>query len=496
MWSEVPKPLRATFHLRAARALAKSDGRYGEIATHLSAAGNARRAYAYAVRGADAASRVFAPKEEADLLALAIRHAPSERARSALVGRLGKLYAHVRDYTRARPLLSARLEHLTQCRVSAVEILRAKRDLILVEVYSSTCTVEESGKALAAFYWEVSTSGIEEPELEAEILGALLWAAARSFNVQLVEDTISHIRRLHSRIRRPDVRWRTARSLGIYECYKGRLDRAEALLQEALDSATDAADEAAILECYIGRTALIVRVLSANQAEEVLDSALSLAKQHADPAKIAAILCNCAVCLMHLRDSTRAEELLRQARETYEAAGAYPDTSPSVLYNLGFVSDTKGDQESSEVYWKQALRASEHDGVIPHRQECLAALARLALLRGHERLARSLAAQALRLARRGDFLIDDRSILEDLLARLRMVAGKESKALDQLALVAEATRNTDARVHLRVQLTRLELLVQLGCDNEAADVAHDLREYADSKNASWWNEQVALLREK
>jgi len=489
-WSRVPTQLHAALHLRAARALIKVAGSDGEIADHLSLGGDGRRAHAYAVRGAKRAESIFALEEAAELLELAIRHAPSESNRIDLIGRLGKLYLHMREYAKARPLLERRLNHVQSSASSQLEEFEARRDLLFVDVYSSAITVEESGLALETLHEKLASSSLDAPKLKAEILSALFWAAARSFNPMLAESTIVKIRELHDGSDRPEVKCRTARSLGIYECYKGRPDLAEALLAKALEWAKETGEEHVIVNCYIGLSALLFRVVRPGLAEQILQEALPLAEQAADPARTAAILCNCAVPYMYLQDDERAEHLLNRALRTLEACGDTPDTSPSILYNLGFVAYRRGDLETAETQWLEALRVSREEGVAPIQEECLAGLGQICLRRRQVARARAFAARALRLARRGRFLVDERFGLEELLARLRYEAGHLEKALNRLGQIASSSRENDIPLYLTVQLLRLEFLVKEGRTDAASIAREALREVANVRGGSWWIEKA------
>jgi DNA-binding SARP family transcriptional activator/tetratricopeptide (TPR) repeat protein len=492
-WSRVPTELHAALHLRAARALMKSDGSDGEIAEHLSLGGDGRRSHAFALRGAKRAEGIFALEEAAELLELAISNAPSEAKRIDQIGRLGKLYLHMREYEKARPLLTARVQYVRSNSRSDLDLFEARRDLLFVDVYSSTISVGESGEALRAFYGELSSSNLDAPILEAEILSALFWAAARSFNPTLTEETILRIRGLHCRTDQPSVRCRTARSLGIYECYKGKLAEAETLLSKSLAWAQEADDEGALINSYIGLTTLLFRVIRPEMAEKILEEALPLAERASDPARIAGILCNCAVPFMYLHDQARAESLLNRALQTLESAGHTPDSSPSVLYNLGFVAYGEGDYDTAELRWSEALRVSTGDGVLPVQEECLAALGRLSLRRGRLNEARQFAAKALRLARKGGFLIDERFGLEELLARLRYESGQNEKALVRLEHAANIAKETDIPLYLTAQLTLLELHTREKNNEDVARIRTDLCKVARTCGASWWIEQAERI---
>ncbi len=492
-WSRVPVALRGALHLRASRALIRVDGSDAEIALHLFASGDSRRAHAHALRGAEGAEKVFALEEVADLLKLAIETAPSEKPRIDLVGRLGRVYLHMRDYANARPLLEERLEYVRRRDEVDLDLFEARRDSLFVDVYSSAITVEQSGAALQALYSELKASNVEAPSLEAEVLGALFWASARSFNPKLANETIARIERLRSRCSDPNVRWRTDRSIGIYQCYKGRLDLAKRHLEAALEFASVAEDEAAVVDCYVGLTTLLPRTLSAETAIHILRVALPLAEQLADPAIITSLLCNCAACHMYLGNVEEAEGLLLRATQTLQTNGDVPDVSPSVEYNLGFVAYLKRDFASAEARWANALRISEEDGVLSVQAECLAAMGNLALQRGRVEKARLLAAAALRLQRRAAFLADERLGLVELIARLRHERGHLHKAVRGLSNTAKSAEESDAPLYLGARLTEADLLLKEGHGAEAVKVKQDLCAAARARGASWWIERAESL---
>jgi tetratricopeptide (TPR) repeat protein len=492
---QISTTLARALHLKAARAQIKTKKDNGEIATHLSAAGDTRRAYAYALRGAEAAEQLFALEEAAELLHLASKHAPSESTRMDLVGRLGKLFLHMREYAKARPLLKERLEHVS-AGSAGLAVLEAQRDLLFVDIYSSSLSLQEGVTALKAFHSEFSERGLDAPRLEADILRALFWATVRSFNPRLVEDTISKIRSLHERCTQPDVRCRTARNLGIYECYMGRLEEAESLLTQALAWANEAKDQTAIVDCYVGLSALLHRNMRRELAERILEIAVPLAEQHADPALIASLLCNCAVFYMYLHDLEKARSLLGQARQVFESTGAIPDTSPSITFNLGFVAHLQGDEETAEACWASALRTGEEDGLLTTQVECLTYLGHLALHHGRITEARDLAARALRLARPARFsLMDQRLGLEELVARLRYRKGHRDKALRRLLHVISFAESGDVPLYLTLQLTLVELFYEEGRTADAQAAKKQLCAVALEHDAMWWAQEAEQLRD-
>lgn len=494
-WSRVPVVLRGALHLRASRALIKLGGSDGEIALHLLASGERLRAHRHALRGADAAEGIFALEEVAELLQLAIATAPREQTRIDLVGRLGRVYLHMRDYTKARPLLEERLEYVDRNSRSQREIFEARRDSLFLDVFSSKLTVAQSGVALKALYSEIETSELDAPRLKAEILCALFWAAARSFNPDLARDTIQIIERLHTECLQPTVRCLTGRSLGIYNCYEGNLSLAQAHLDAALRAAEEAGDQAAVVDCYVGLTTLLPRTLSVDTAKNILDVALPLAEQLADPASTTSLLCNCAACYMYSGDAQEAQRLLMKASRTLKTNGDVPDVSPSVEYNLGFVAYLESDLRRAEEHWLSALQIAQEDGVLSVQAECFAALGKLAFTRGQIIQARALAAKALRLARQAEFLTDERSGLQELLARLRHRRGHHAKASSALARTADSARESDMLLYLTVQITALEFAVKEGDGARVAQCLKEINAAARSRGLSWWIENaIAVCR--
>jgi tetratricopeptide (TPR) repeat protein len=402
----------------------------------------------------------------------------------------------MRDYVSARPLLEERLEQVRRRGEVDLDLFEARRDSLFVEVYSSAITVEQSGAALQALYSELKASSVEAPSLEAEILSALFWASARSFNPSLANETIARIERLRSCCSDPNVRWRTDRSIGIYQCYKGRLDLAKRHLEAALEFARVAEDEAALVDCYVGLTTLLPRTLSAETAIHILRVALPLAEQLADPATTTSLLCNCGACHMYLGNLEEAENLLRRATQTLQTNGDVPDVSPSVEYNLGFVAYLRRDIASAEKRWTEALRISEEDGVLSVQAECLAALGNLALQRDQVEKARLLAAAALRLQRRAAFLADERLGLVELIARLRNERGHFHKAVRGLSDTAKSAMESDAPLYLGARLTEADLLLEKGLDAEAIKIKEELCAAARTRGASWWIERAQGLRSR
>jgi tetratricopeptide (TPR) repeat protein len=494
--AHIQPALAKALHLRAAYALKARQGDPGEIAAHFSVAGDAERAFAYAVRGAGAAERLFAPGEAANLLELAIEHAPDEPTRVSLAGRLGRLHLHMRDYIRARPLLQTRLEFVSKTSGrSGAELFEARHDLLIVDAYSSTITLEESGDALKKLHSQFVDHAVDAPRLEAIILRSLLWAAARAFRPALVEETIDRIQRLHDRTADPEVKTRTARSLGIYASYKGSATEAKNLLQQARVYAEESCDQAALVDSYVGLSTLLHRVPDVGLASHILEVALPLAEQLADPAQVANLLCNCAVCFMYLRDTDRAESLLARAMHVLHSTGHHLDTFPSVVFDLGFVAYLRGNDKLAHTKWMDALNSGTRHGVSPVVLESLASLGILALRRGEISEARRLAAQAARLARRGKFLLDQRSGLEELLARLRYRSGRTKKALAGLAYAAARAEASDIPLYFTVQLTRLEILTREGRIRDAQEIRQHIRDVARRERAPLWIKEADRLYE-
>jgi DNA-binding SARP family transcriptional activator/tetratricopeptide (TPR) repeat protein len=492
--AQVQPALVKALHLKAARALEVTQGDPGEIAVHLSLAGDAQNAFSYALRGAEAAEGLFALGEAADSLQLAIQHAPHEKTRVDLAGRLGRLLLHMREYARARPLLQTRLEYASKTGGhSEIGFFESRHDLILVDAYSSVLTLKESGNALKALHSELVGATVDAPRLEADILRSLLWAAARAFRPSLVEETIARIRTLHGRTTEPRVRTTTARSLGIYASYKGAPTEARDLLEQARSYASESRDEAALVDSYVGLSTLLHRVPDVELADRILSVALPLAEHIADPAQVANLLCNCAVCFMYLRDADSAETLLSRAKHVLDSTGHHPDTLPSVIFDLGFVAYLRGDDTLAQTRWTTALDSGRKHGVLPVVLESLASLGILALKRGEVADARRFAAQAANLARRGKFLLDQRSNFEDLLARLRYRSGRTEKALSGLAYAAAGAEASDIPLYFTVQLTRLEMLISEGRIPDAQEIRAQVREVAQRYRAPSWIEEIDRL---
>ncbi len=495
--AQIQPALAKALHLKAAHALEVTRGDPGEIAFHLSLAGDDQNAFSYALRAAAAAEELFALGEAADLLQLAIRHSPHKKTQVELAGRLGKLFLHMREYARARPLLLKRLEYACESGgQSEIDFFESRHDLILVDAYSSALTLKEAGDALKALHSDLVGSTVDAPTLEADVLRSLLWAAARAFRPSLVEDTIDRIQTLHTRSAEPRARTSTARSLGIYAAYKGAPTKARDLLEQARDYASESRDQAALVDSYVGLSTLLHRVPDIALADHILSVALPLAEHIADPAQVANLLCNCAVCFMYLRDADSAEALLSRAKQVLDSTGHHPDTLPSVIFDLGFVAYLRGDDAMARTKWTIALDSGEKHGVLPVVLESLASLGLLSLKCGEVAEARRFAAKAARLARRGKFLLDQRSNFEELLARIRYRSGRTEKALSGLAHAAACAEASDIPLYLTVQLTRLDIMISEGRTSEAERIQTQMREVARRYRSPWWIEEIEKLCSK
>ncbi len=490
---QVPEPLRNALHLKAARALIRNDGSAGDIAFHFSSAGDRRRAHAYALRGADSAERVYAFEEAAELLELAVLHAPTERVYVELLGRLGRTCMHVRAYTKARKLLGERVEYLLNEHYSERERIEGRLDHLIAGLHSSTVRLDEAQSKLAALYEELRSVDPEEDLLPVEILQTMYWTAARRGDRYCAERAITELRKVHRGLQDPACRWRTERMLGIHECYSGNLVKSEKLLREALQSAREEGSRLSELTCYIGLSVLAARNMSNELCEEILHHAVPIAEECGDPGRKPQLLSNCAISYIERRDLDRAKALLADAQQGLRGS-EFTSIPGSIHFNLGDVAFLDGDYSTAESEWKEALDASEKLGMQSLRLEALASLGTLALRRGHVKRARALAAQALRLNRQMGIYVDKRHALETLLARLRVMAGQSDKAMRRLAEMVEWAKSRDIALYLSAQLCRLELLMDQEPGDRSRRVQDELCDFARTQKAEWWVNQAESVQ--
>jgi tetratricopeptide (TPR) repeat protein len=193
---------------------------------------------------------------------------------------------------------------------------------------------------------------------------------------------------------------------------------------------------------------------------------------------------------MYLGDAERAETLLEQIKQVQGNAHYFPDTRPSFLYNCGFVDYIRGNYQEARRKWLEALSASQSHGVLTIRVESLAGLGIVSLHRGERAEARKFAGRALRLARHGKYLVDQRFVLEDLIARLHFEEGNVDKALCDLGLAVQYAQGIDKPFYLTAQLTRMELLQRVGKVDESKRAMNELLGEARQLKANWWIDQA------
>jgi tetratricopeptide (TPR) repeat protein len=364
--------------------------------------------------------------------------------------------------------------------------------LLYLNIYSGSLSFAASGRSLHRLFLELKASNIEAPQLEAKILCTLFWASARSFDTRLAEEAIGRIQELCERSTVPEVAYRTARSLGIYEVYRGRLDRAKELLTDAVNIAKELGSETQIIEAYHGLSILPHRSLSRELVRELL-AVVRLAERNVDPMRAGGILCNCAVYHSYIGEFDEAEDLLNRAVKILEVADYRSDLASSIPFNLAYIAEARGDFAAAEEYWQDALRTSQEGGILPLMLETLAGLGRLQLRRGDVSQARVLAAKAARLARKGKYFVDEQFGLTRLIADLRCQSGRHEKALRDLEKTALSTAGSDIPAYFAAQYQRIEILLRRNRQGEADSIAKQLRAVANQHGASWWVSRLEAL---
>jgi tetratricopeptide (TPR) repeat protein len=496
-WDQVPGTLRSELHFRAAKSLIETEGSAPEIARHYSLAGDSEQSRKWAVVGADSAEKVFAFREAAELLQQALEHTYDEGDRLVLCGRIGRLYVRICDYVKARPFLSEGLRLASDSNAPVSEIVEARRQLIFLDIYSCKLTMAEAGRALRDFHTELAQTGSETSGIEAQVLSTLFWTAARCFDTTLAEEAITRIRLLHQKAAFPEVRYRTARSLGIYERYRGHLEEAERLLREAVDIATALGDDSFVTDAYVGLSTLLSRSLSRDLTTHILSVAVPLAEKTVNPRRLVSLLGNCSVCYSHLGDFDLAEALLHRALQVLSVEDDTSDLATSIYYNLGYLEELRGNMSAAEKHWRTASSTSIEGSVLPVALESFAGLGRLAARRGDMAKARALGARALRLAHQGSYFVDEKVGLVLLLAMLHCESGRREKALRLLSRTADEALDSDVPLFLGTQLSRIQLLLRMNRRDEAIHVANQISTVARRHRAPWWEmkAQEALCTE-
>ena len=462
---QIPAARSRFLHMRAARALIRSGGNPAEIARHLSAAKDGRRAYAYAIRGSKLAKEMFAHEEAADLLELAVENAPDESARARLSWQLGLLYWQMRRYDRAGAWFSSFREQSSDIHGQSNLVDHAAY-LTLFDLEGGQRSPFESVNQLRGLYSAEASAQSPKP-VHVSILKMLVWIAVRCGHRQLLDECAAQTRALHKKTDDPHVRWSTARLLGICECYSGSLELAGSLLREALSNAELAGEQQAMVEVYVGLSVLAVRAMRQDLVDELLQTAVSLSRACGDPVRTAQIQTNCALCLAHCEKLDAAEALLLSA--TDELGACYHiDLSSAIHFNLGYVAYLRGNNEEAERLWADDLGPMRLVGATVPQAGCLAGLGLIALRRRKIPEARVFAGQALRLVRKTLAYMDERHLLEELVARLRLEAGQEQKALKQLLSLEMEAKDKNVPLFLTVRRLRLHARAEVARRQDCA----------------------------
>ncbi len=267
-------------------------------------------------------------------------------------------------------------------------------------------------------------------------------------------------------------------------------------MRRALADAKVCTDPVGALDCYIALSILASRALEMELLQEILEEGMSLAQSCGDPGREYMLLANCGVCYMRCRELDRAETLLRKAKEISRGAGDFVGASSVIDFNLGYVALMNGDYEQAERCVTSALNDNERAGRRAGVVDCFAALGELAIRKRQTSEARHWAARALSEARRLKYYVDERDLIENLIARIRFDAGQWEKALTRLEHAAVEGRRGNVPLHLTAQLTRVEFLAKLGFAKQALEVKRELCEYAIDRGATWYVKEAEALCSK
>ncbi len=495
-WEQIPLSRRRSLHLRAAAALIEVDAEAGQIGRQLSNGGDKARAYAYSLRAAADATRVFALAEAAELLKLALANAPTEATQAELWGRLGITYAHLHRFELARMFLSKRLAFLEHSSYDNSPKVECELRGVILNAQCGDISVDELIPKLTTLYERLDHCWSGDIDLKLEILRKTHWASVRSGKLKLVEQTISQVRSLRTGVDSPQVQWRASRILAIHECYAGNLQESEKLFREAISYSTAANEPLGILDSYIGLSILVSKSMDVELAEELFSECRELVEFCGDPWRKATLFSNCALAHLYNHNVARAEPLLLAARNCLDGPEEIVEATASVNYNLGLAAYISGDASRAKKHWKDTLAASRRSGFLNLQAEALAALGCIALSEGKVRQARNHAARATTVARRiGTKYVDNRFLAEELLAKLRVLDGKNTKALRRLEKITKQSFERDLPLYLNCQLARLEILHSERQTAHATAVAEELTLTAREKNAEWCILRIRQLQE-
>lgn len=425
------------------------------LAFHYDEGRNQERAYGYAMRGSELASRMYAHRDATALIRRALRNVRTDDEKLEALDRLGDCSLVLGSYADALESLTSALD-LAETRPDRSRVISLKRRLVEVEQSHGGIDIGRVQSGLEGLAVEARAASAHEE------LCHILWRL-NQLPAQRPDAAIERNREtleIAVQLDRAPLIARAQFNLGLMLVLTGEADEGNAHLEEALRLYGELGDHIGLGRCRTATGVAANRSGNLRRAAEEFAAALQHYEKAADPINRGGALNNLGTTLTQLGDWDAAEKHLLEAVRIMERLGASARVL-SPLENLGYLYFAKQDWSATRQYCKMLLDRALATG---HWSFEVIARSRLglALLREGDfdgATAEEAAAREV-LAVHPDWF--DEAVYCDLLtAELAAARGEEGTALGVLEKAEPRVRSRDPYIWAELRLARSRLAANI-----------------------------------
>lgn len=409
------------------------------------------RAFEFALRGADRATRVYAHRDAIDLIRRALRNASDDPQKLDALDRLGDASRMIGNFPEALAALSEALD-LAEAGPDNRRALSLKYRLVEVERDHGGTSVDKLREQLA----QLADEARELPALEQ--LCIILWRL-NDLPGRTYEDALTFATealQIAQRVSTPALIARAANNLGRVYVFGDEPAGAVPHIQQAVQLYNELNDSIGLGLCHTGLGIVHGRLGAYANAIEEFGAALKHFEKAADPVNTALVLNNLGVTLTCLGDWETAERRLRESMRIAERLNA----AARVLLPLENLSELYYAREEWDAVKTHCALLLERSRASGYWSFELIARARmgLALLRSGDAegaAAEESAAQEILAAHPEWF---DGKVYYDLLsAELAAAANETARAAAVLEQAESRLADSDLYILATVKLTRARI---------------------------------------
>lgn len=457
-----------------------------KLAVHFDEGRQPDRAYEFALRAADRATRVYAHWDAIELIQRAARNAAEPPQKVEALRRLGAAKWTLGRYPDALEAFNQALD-AANAGGDAVAGLSLRRQILLVERDNGARAAPEILATMGQLTEEARALGAREE------LCHILWhtidlpGTEPGRDVELAREALAAAGQLDNR----DLLAKGHLALGMALMFHTDPHAAIDHLEQALALANATGDLPRVGRCH--NCLAVVRVMNGEyrQASTAFDAAAAAFEKVGDPFAAAAVRNNFGALLTRMGEWDRAEATLRQAIRMWERIDAAPRLMHP-LQNLAELAQMRRDYDAALERWEELLRRAHELGYWTAEVIAHCGIGMVRLERGELEAARAseVAAQASLVDQEN--WTESREAFQLLSARLAAAAGEVQGAAGLLEAAESALESRDRYVWALFRLNRAEILGGHDTDT-AASLAEDALAAFESLGAEPLRRRAEIL---